>query len=108
MNSQVLIKEVEFPGYPLYPKSEDVYDNHKVEEDIDPEDISQRKDNKKKGKASANNEKGFEDDETGDDLDIPGSELDDEEEEVGSEDEENNHYSLGGDNHDNLEEDNGD
>lgn len=38
------------------------------------------------------------------DLDIPGSELDDEQEEVGSEDEENNSYSLGGDNHEDLEE----
>lgn len=39
------------------------------------------------------------------DLDIPGSELDDDNEEIGEEDEENNYYSLGGDNHDNLEED---
>lgn len=38
------------------------------------------------------------------DLDIPGSELDDEKEGVGSEDEENNSYSLGGDNHEDLEE----
>ena len=42
---------------------------------------------------------------TGDDLDIPGSELDDANEEIGEEDEENNYYSLGGDNHENLEED---
>jgi hypothetical protein len=38
------------------------------------------------------------------DLDIPGAELDDENEALGSEDEENNSYSLGGDNHENLEE----
>lgn len=37
-------------------------------------------------------------------LDIPGSELDDDDELVGEEDEENNYYSLGGDNHENLEE----
>ena len=37
------------------------------------------------------------------DLDVPGSELDDEQELLGSEDEENNYYSLGGDNHDDLE-----
>jgi hypothetical protein len=36
-----------------------------------------------------------------------GSELDDAQEEIGSEDEENNHYSIGGDNHNDLEEDNG-
>jgi hypothetical protein len=39
------------------------------------------------------------------DLDIPGAELDDLNEQIGSEDEENNYYSLGGDNHENLEED---
>jgi hypothetical protein len=39
------------------------------------------------------------------DLDIPGAELDDKEENIGEEDEENNYYSLGGDRHDNLEED---
>ena len=39
------------------------------------------------------------------DLDVPGSELDDADEEVGEEDEENNYYSLGGDNHIDLEED---
>ncbi|HTL10714.1 MAG TPA: hypothetical protein VL307_20720 [Chitinophagaceae bacterium] len=38
-------------------------------------------------------------------LDIPGAELDDDDEAIGSEDEENNYYSLGGDNHEDLEED---
>lgn len=42
---------------------------------------------------------------SGDDLDVPGSELDDENESIGSEDEENNSYSIGGDDHDDLEED---
>lgn len=41
----------------------------------------------------------------GGDLDVPGSEDDDAREEVGAEDEENNPYSLGGDNHEDLEED---
>ena len=39
------------------------------------------------------------------DLDIPGAELDDKDEAIGEEDEENNYYSLGGDNHEDLEED---
>jgi hypothetical protein len=39
-----------------------------------------------------------------DELDIPGAELDDESEEIGEEDEENNYYSLGGDDKENLEE----
>ena len=42
---------------------------------------------------------------TGKDLDVPGEELDDANEEIGEEDEENNYYSIGGDNHENLEED---
>lgn len=41
---------------------------------------------------------------TGKDLDVPGSELDDEQEAKGSEDEENNGYSLGGDDKNNLDE----
>ena len=40
-------------------------------------------------------------------LDVPGSELDDADEDIGSEDEENNYYSIGGDNHNDLEEDKG-
>jgi hypothetical protein len=40
----------------------------------------------------------------GSDLDVPGSELDDEDEKIGEEDEENNYYSLGGDDHDDLDE----
>ena len=43
-------------------------------------------------------------DKIGEDLDIPGSELDDADEAIGEEDEENNYYSLGGDNHEGLEE----
>src|SRR5260370_1272662 len=44
----------------------------------------------------------------GEDLDIPGTELDDADEKIGEEDEENNYYSIGGDNHEDLEEDQGD
>ncbi len=95
----------EFPGYPLYPKADDIYNRSKKEQDIDPEDITQRKEGINKEK---NNEIGFAEEETGEDLDVPGSELDDEEEKVGSEDEENNYYSLGGDEHDDLDEDKGD
>ncbi|MFZ6008896.1 MAG: hypothetical protein ACOYXT_01005, partial [Bacteroidota bacterium] len=41
----------------------------------------------------------------GEDLDVPGAELDDLNELIGSEDEENNPYSLGGDRHEDLEDD---
>jgi hypothetical protein len=43
--------------------------------------------------------KGFEAGVSGNDLDVPGSELDDSDEAIGEEDEENNYYSLGGDIH---------
>ena len=39
----------------------------------------------------------------GTELDIPGRSLDDDQESRGAEDEENNHYSLGSDDNDNLE-----
>lgn len=85
------------PGYKKYPPHEDIYSRQKEEKDIDPEDISKLKTpNEDLGIL---NEKDFEDDMSGNDLDIPGAELDDSMEDVGSEDEENNYYSLGGDNH---------
>jgi hypothetical protein len=42
---------------------------------------------------------------SGDELDVPGSEDDDDMENIGEEDEENNSYSIGGDKHNDLEED---
>ncbi len=52
------------------------------------------------------NEGSFNNNITGTDLDVPGADEDDEDEEIGEEDEENNEYSLGGDNHDDIPEDN--
>jgi len=86
------------PGYPVYPEDEDIYNNYEEEMDIDPEDIHRTKGSKK-----ADLDYEFSDH----DLDIPGSELDDEMEAIGSEDEENNYYSLGGDDHDDLDENQG-
>jgi len=94
-----------FPAYPLYPENEDIYRKSLVEKDINPEDISKVKTSNEVD--GINNEKDFNDDMSGSDLDIPGSELDDEQEETGSEDEENNYYSLGGEDHENLDEDKG-
>lgn len=95
----------QFEGYPIYPPSQDIYNHDKEEQDINPEDISKNKSPNEN--ESGNNEKSFKNHMSGDDLDIPGSELDDEQEDNGSEDEENNYYSLGGDNHNNLDEDKG-
>jgi hypothetical protein len=92
-------------GYPPYPPSEDIYGKLRKDRKIDPEDPESDVIpfyNIKPGKF---NEMDFDDDFTGIDLDIPGSELDDDLELIGSEDEENNYYSLGGDNHNDLEED---
>lgn len=99
-------EKTDFPGYPSYPASDDIYSKFKEESSLNPEDPSKVKaPNEKKG---TNNEKDFTDDVSGNDLDVPGAELDDEQENIGSEDEENNLYSLGGDNHNDLEEDKGD
>ena len=91
------------PGYPLYPENEDIYEQQKEETAINPEQISKTKSPNEK--AGTRNEKDFQEDKSGDDLDIPGAELDDQQEKIGSEDEENNYYSLGGDNHNDLDED---
>jgi hypothetical protein len=99
--------QVNLPGYPLYPASEDIYAKSKEEQEINPEDTSRKKNRNDDDKNGKENEKDFDEDESGDDLDIPGSELDDEDEEIGSEDEENNYYSIGGDNHNDLEDDSG-
>jgi hypothetical protein len=88
-------KKIILPGYPTYPDSEDIYNQDKEEKEIDPEETSKLKKN------ISNDEI----DMPGAELDVPGSELDDNEEKIGSEDEENNYYSLGGDDHNDLEED---
>jgi|SRR4030095_8695328 len=77
---------------PIYNKEDDIY-NREKEEPFEEEDQAG---NVKPARAESD---------LGEDLDIPGSELDDADEEIGEEDEENNYYSLGGDNHEDLEED---
>lgn len=107
-NKQAKPKEdVNLPGYPIYPAGEDVYSQLDEEKDVDPEDISKKKTSVEKSSSGKLNEKNFSQDMSGEDLDIPGSEEDEMEDNMGSEDEENNFYSLGGDDHDDLEEDNG-
>lgn len=97
----------ESQGYPLYPASDDIYHKLKEEKEIDPEDISKTKKSTDESKSGKSNEKDFTDDASGSDLDVPGSELDDDQENVGNEDEENNYNSIGGDDHDDLDEDKG-
>jgi hypothetical protein len=96
-----------FPGYPKYPASEDVYSQFTEESEIDPENPSHLKDSGET--LGAWNEKTFDEDLVGDDLDVPGSVTDEMEQENNAmEDEENSYYSIGGDNHNELEENQGD
>lgn len=92
------VEEPSLPGYPTYGEKEDIYTQAKEEIEIDPENIKQKKTNEEIGEM---NKLSFDQDHSGKDLDVPGSELDDDQEKIGSEDEENNLYSLGGDNHSN-------
>ncbi|WP_142684544.1 hypothetical protein [Chitinophaga polysaccharea] len=109
-------EEDQFPGYPEYPASEDIMNrkNRDKEVDLDINEVtgsfrrnSELQPDKKKLKENEEQEGTWKQDKTGDDLDIPGAELDDESEAIGEEDEENNIYSIGGDRHEDLEEDNG-
>lgn len=95
-----------FPDYPAYPPSEDIYSNYSKEEEVDIEQPYNVKTTIDRLRSST--QENTEDNLSGDSLDIPGAELDDYEEYIGSEDEENNYYSLGGDNHENLDENKGD
>jgi len=94
-------------GYPLYPSEEDIYNKYQEESDINPDDLRGIKESNGNEKPGRNNEKDFDDDVSGSDLDIPGVELDDQKESAGIEDEENNFYSLGGDDHNDLDENKG-
>ena len=84
-------KDKKFP-LPVYKKEDDIYNREKEEPLEDEDQLAKRK-------------SGSIDKAPGDDLDVPGTELDDADEVIGEEDEENNYYSLGGDDHDDLEED---
>jgi len=99
-------KNNKLQGYPFYPDSEDIYKRFLEERNIDPEEIPKIKDSNEKNNIETTDKGIFDDVVTGRDLDVPGSELDDQLENIGSEDEENNYYSLGGDDHNDLDENN--
>ncbi len=79
-----------------YDAKDDIYNKAKNEVDIDPENILLQK------FKNQNNQTELDDNDLGNGLDVPGAELDDEQEKIGTEDEENNYYSLGLDNHNEL------
>ncbi len=90
------------PGYPIYPASEDIYSKAKKLDGINPDDNSEIK--SPNVADDAWNELAPDEILTGEDLDIPGIEASEADEEIGEEDEENSYYSLGGDEHNNLDE----
>ncbi|HEY2348593.1 MAG TPA: hypothetical protein VGH64_06240 [Puia sp.] len=87
-------EDKKFP-LPVYPDNEDIY---KKENEVGFDENGSERPGKIKSRIKKE----------GDDLDVPGSELDDADEAIGEEDEENNYYSVGGDDHQDLEEDNED
>ncbi len=93
-------KESQMPKIFEYLIGEDIY-NQSVEVNINLDDLFSEKE---KESIEGWNEQYIGEADFGNDLDIPGAELDDDLEEIGEEDEENNYYSIGGDNHNNLEE----
>ena len=99
------VEKYDIQEYKLYPENEDIYHRYKEEEELDPEDISKAKKSNPDDEVLSDIDMEFNEVLVGSDLDIPGSELDDEQEMIGSEDEENNYYSLGGDDHNDLDED---
>ena len=99
------VEKYDLQEYKLYPVSEDIYNKFREETDIDPEDISKVKTSDPADDIVMDIDGEFNNDESGSDLDIPGSELDDEREISGNGDEENNYFSLGGDDHNNLDDD---
>lgn len=98
-------QDKDFPGYKHYPAKDDIYSREKEETDLDPEDPTHKK--APNEDPEAKNEKDFKDSMSGDDLDIPGNEQDETSLGEGLEDEENNYYSLGGDDKESNEEDQG-
>lgn len=98
--------EKPMPGYPSYDKKDDVYNQNKKEKYSEEEErLKVETEEDKWNEVDAEREGREPRENKADNLDIPGAELDDDMEDIGEEDEENNYYSLGGDNHEDLEED---
>jgi hypothetical protein len=85
-------KKIEKFPLPIYSEEEDIFSKEK-------------KVGFEEGDVIDNNKLKAQENNPGNDLDVPGSELDDADEIIGEEDEENNYYSLGGESHEDLEDD---
>jgi hypothetical protein len=118
---RIMKKYAQLPGYPRYPASEDIINTNErvfIDENTTPTegvealelqngvaDTTDKKESNpprkpdpldlEKDKESELTDRVEPIDFTGEDLDVPGTELDDESEKTGNEDEENNLYSRG-------------
>ncbi|GAA4302840.1 hypothetical protein [Compostibacter hankyongensis] len=95
-------EEEDFPGYPPYPPEEDILTPRHAGRKVKVDD-SEEAPSEKVPELSQSKE-----DNTEEMPDVPGADLDDADESIGEEDEENNYYSLGGDRHEDLEDDRND
>jgi hypothetical protein len=96
----------DFTGDSEYDSQTDISPKFEEEQDLTQAEIERFND---ENETSAGfSFRGIRKDDMDNDLDIPGAEMDDADEEIGHEDEENNYYSIGGDNHNDLEENKGD
>jgi len=89
-------------AYPLYPADEDIYNQSKKAGELSPDNNHEIDES---NVIKDWHDKEFDADSSTSGLDVPGADLDDKEEKIGEEDEENNYYSLGGDDHNDLDED---
>ena len=87
-------------AYPLYPSSDDIYNKSHQETNFNTDNPKIVDD------GIVNQDANRIEMDLDNNLDVPGAELDDIQENIGSEDEENNYYSLGGDDHSDLDENN--
>jgi hypothetical protein len=91
-------------GYPQYPVAEDIYVQSTNEGELSPDSNTEIAEPTSVIKDW--HDKEFDPDALKSELDTPGPELDKKGKKIGGEDEENNYYSIGGDDHNDLEEDN--
>jgi hypothetical protein len=91
-------------AYPLYRATEDIYNQSKNEGELDADSNTEIADPTSVIKDW--HDKEFDADSLKSELDVPGADLDDTDKKTGREDEENDYYSIGGDEHNDLEEDN--
>ncbi len=100
-------QKTDLPGYKSYPPKDDIFTQFSKVKNILPEDVQNITALNEKDTVGNALPKLLPRNSSGQDMDVPGSELDDAQEAIGNEDEENNYYSLCGDDHNDLEEYNG-